>query len=57
MLNILGNLSPWLQGRRNGVDDGGTAPCLLRGATGSQVPLNNDIMSNFMIYQDRLETN
>jgi len=28
-----------------------------RGATGAQVPLHKSIISNFMIYQDRLETN
>jgi len=27
------------------------------GATGAQVPLHNTIISNFMIYQYRLETN
>jgi len=27
------------------------------GATGAQVPLQNSIISNFTIYQDRLETN
>jgi len=30
---------------------------LKRGPTGAQVPLHNSIISNFMIYQDRLETN
>jgi len=29
--------------------------CPLKG--GAQVPLHNSIISNFMIYQDRLETN
>jgi len=39
-----GDRSPWnlqIQGR----------------ATGAQLPLHNSILSNFMIYQDRLETN
>jgi len=40
------------------VHDGGTAPLPFeRGVTGEQVPLHNDIISNFMIYQDQLETN
>jgi len=42
-----------------GVHDGGTAPPALwiGGSTGTHVPLHNSIISNFMIYQDRLETN
>jgi len=28
-----------------------------RGSNGAQVPLNCSIINNFMIYQDRLETN
>jgi len=41
-----------------GVHDGVLPPCLLRGRVmGAQVPLRNSIISNFMIYQDRLETN
>jgi len=40
------------------VHYGGTAPLTFeRGATGTQVPLHNSIINNFMIYQDRLETN
>ena len=46
------------QGRRNGGAWGGIAPCSLKGgATGAQVPLHNSIISNFMIYQDRIKTN
>jgi len=41
-----------------GVPDGGTAPHPLKeGATGAQVPLHNRTISNFIFYQDRLETN
>jgi len=41
-----------------GVHDDGTSPLPFeRGATGAQVPLHNSIISTFMIYQDRIETN
>jgi len=28
-----------------------------RGSTGAEVPFHNSILGNFMVYQDRLETN
>jgi len=41
-----------------GLHDEDTSPCLLNWvATGAQVPLHNSIIRNFMIYQDRIETN
>jgi len=41
-----------------GVNDKALPPCLLkRGTTGEQVPLQNSVISNLMIHQDRLETN
>jgi len=36
---------------------GHCSPAFERGATEAQVPLHNSIISNFMIYQDRLERN
>jgi len=46
------------QGRRNGVHYGGTATLTFeRGGNGGTSALHNSIISNLMIYQDRLETN
>jgi len=40
------------------VYGGGIAPLpFKRGATGSEVPFYNSIAGNFIVYQDRLETN
>ena len=41
------------------MHDGALLTCLLKGgeATRAKVPLHKSIISNFMIYQDRLETN
>jgi len=37
---------------------GGIAPLpVQKGATGAEVPFHNSIIDNFMVYQDRLETN
>jgi len=37
---------------------GGTAPLpFQKGATGAEVPFHTSIIGNFMVYQDRLETN
>jgi len=49
-------MEPGTPGR--GFMTGALPPCPLKeGETGAQVPLHNSIISNFMIYQDRLETN
>jgi len=47
------------QGRRNGGALRGYCPsCPLKeGETVAQMPLHNSIISNFTIYQDRLERN
>jgi len=43
------------QGRRRAE---GISPCLFkRGATGAVVPFLNSITANFMVYQERSETN
>jgi len=37
---------------------GGIAPLTFpKGATGTEVPFHNSIIGNFMVYQDRPETN
>jgi len=47
-----------LKNAGTGVHYGGTAPpAFCKGDNGAQVPLHNSIISNFMIYQDQLETN
>ena len=37
---------------------GALSPCpVIKGATGAAVPFYENIVSNFMVYQDRIETN
>jgi len=40
------------------MHDGALSPCpVIKGATGAAVPFYKNIVSNFMVHQDRIETN
>ena len=54
LYNIIGNFRDAGERWNNGV----TSPLPFpKGATGADVPFHNRIIGNFMVYQDRLETN